>query len=161
MLRSNANYLHQSVRKYTENVRNAPILELAWTDGERVWSSLMHLSSDCGNVSSFTSAKKTFLIGEFEGFAYGVFCSSFTNGNDEYYIAVVLKEKVVILSRKIGDDVVKLVKEYSTECIAQGCSWHPSLPMLAVLSKSAAVLLSFSEDCIVLPIKTFKRLKIA
>lgn len=156
LLRSNANYLHQSLRNHTETSTNFPSWELAWTDGERVWLSLVQLNSQGRDISSI-AAKDANLIGEFEGFVYGVLCSSFAKGADGYYIAVVLKEKVVVLFRKIDDGFVKLVKEYSIECIPQGYSWHPSRLQVAILSKSSAVLLSFSEDlsCTVIPIKTF------
>ncbi|XP_074626183.1 WD repeat and coiled-coil-containing protein-like isoform X2 [Acropora palmata] len=156
LLRSTANYLHQSLRNDNETSTDFPSWELAWTDGERVWLSPLQLNSHGRDISIIT-AQDANLIGEFEGFVYGVLCSSFSRGADGYFIAVILKEKVVVLFRKIGDGFVKLVKEYSTECIPQGYAWHPSRSQVAILSKSSAVLLSISEElsCTVIPIKTF------
>ncbi|XP_068696109.1 WD repeat and coiled-coil-containing protein-like isoform X2 [Montipora foliosa] len=158
LLRSNANYLHQNLQRRAENVGNVPYCELAWTDGERVWLSPVRFNRNRGDGFSIT-AREACLIGEFDSFVMGLSCSTFANGSNAYYICVVMKEKVVVLLRKIDDDIFSLLKEYSAECISQGCVWHPSLPQVAVLSKSSAVLLCFTEEfsCIVIPIKTFHR----
>ena len=159
-LRSNTNYLHQNLRMYGEKVANVPSYELAWTDGERVWLSPVDFNSNCREASCIT-AKEPCLVGEFGGLVFGVSCSAVTKETNGYYIAVILKEKVVVLFRKIGGALVKVVKEYFTECVPQGCEWHPCLPILAVLSKTSAVLLCFSDqeefECASIPIQTSYR----
>ena len=159
LLRSNANYLHQNLQRRAENVGNVPYWELAWTDGEKVWLSPVRFYNLNRGDSFSITAKEACLIGEFDSFVMGLSCSTFAKGSNGYYICVVMKEKVVVLLRKIDDDIFSLVKEHSAECISQGCIWHPSLPQVAVLSKSSAVLLCFTEEfsCTVIPIKTFHR----
>lgn len=158
LLRSNANYLHQSLFIQPRNVTNIQPCELAWSDGERVWLSPVDFECSRREVTCIT-ANEACLVGEFGGFVCGVSCSEVIKGSIGYYIAVILKEKVVVLFRKIGEAVVRLVKEHFVECIPQGCEWHPSLPLLALLSKSAAMILHFSEEfeCTVIPIQTSHR----
>lgn len=158
LLRSNANYLHQSLRTHARNVAGVQSCELAWTDGERVWLSPIDFNSNQREATCIT-AKEACLVGEFGDLVVGVSCNVVNKGSSGYYIAVILKEKIVILFREIGEAVVKLVKEYFTECIPQGCEWHSSLPLLAVLSKSSAALLCFSEEfeCTVILIQTSQR----
>ena len=160
LLRSNANYLHQNLRAHFKNVAGVQSCELAWTDGERVWLSPMDFNSN-QREATFLTAKEVeaCLVAEFGGFVFGVSCNAVNKGPSGYYIAVILKEKIVIFFREIGEAVVKLVKEYFTECIPQGCEWHPTFRLLAVLSKSSAMLLCFSEEfeCTVIPIQTSQR----
>ena len=155
LLRSNTNYLYQSLEIYGEKDTN----ELAWTDGERLWLLPVDFHSSCNLETTCINAKEPCLAGEFGGFVFGVSCSAVTNDSCGYYIAVALKEKVVFLFRKLGEAVVKIVKEYLIECVPQGCEWHPRLPLLAVLSKTSAVLLCFSDEleCTVIPIQTSNR----
>ncbi|KAL9968729.1 hypothetical protein ACROYT_G020848 [Oculina patagonica] len=157
LLRSNINYLHQSLQIFGKNVENVQSGELVWTDGESVWLSSVNFRSNYRETTCI--GKERCLVGEFGSFVLGVSCSELTKGSSGYYIAVVLKEKVVVLWRKIGEAVVKLVKEYFTDCLPQGCVWHPAVPLLAVLSKTSAVLLRFSEEfeCDVISIQTSYR----
>ena len=153
LLRSNVNYLHQNLHIFGKNVENVHSGELVWTDGESVWLSSV-------NFADTTCAlQECCLVGEFGSFVLGTACSGLIKGSTGYYITVILKEKVVVLWRRIGEAVVKLVKEYFTECLPEGCVWHPTLPLLAVLSKTSAVLLRFSEEleCDVISIQTSYR----
>ena len=160
LLRSNANYLHQSLFIHTRNVKNIQFCELAWSDGERVWLSPVDFECSRKEVTG-VSANEACLVGEFGGFVCGVSCSEVTKRSIGYYIAVILKDKVVVLFRKIGEAVAtcRLVKEHFMECIPQGYEWHPSLPLLALLSKSAAVILHLSEEFegTVIPVQTSHR----
>lgn len=157
LLRSNINYLHQSLKIFGENVENVQSGELVWTDGESVWLSSVNFRSNYRETTCI--AKERCSVGEFGTFVLGIACSELTKGSSGYYIAVVLKEKVVILWRRIGEAVVKLVKEYFTDCLPQGCVWHPAVPLLPVLSKTSAVLLRFSEEfeCDAISIQTSYR----
>ena len=158
LLWSNINYLHQSLQILGENVENVQLGELVWTDGENVWLSPVNFLSNDGKTIC-TSKGRRCLVGKFESFVFGISSSVLTKGSSGYFIAVALKEKVVVLWRTIGETVVKLVKEYSTACLPQGCVWHPTVPLLAVLSKTSAVLLCFSEEfeCHVVSIQTSHR----
>ena len=145
LLRSSANYLHQSLQINDKSIENEQSGELVWTDGESLWLSPVKFRGNCEDSSFFS--KERCLVGEFESLVIRTSCSAFTKGSSGYYIAVVLKEKVVVLWKKIGEAVATLVKEYYTEYLPQGCEWHPSVSLLAVLSKTTAVLLFFSEEC--------------
>lgn len=57
------------------------------------------------------------LVGEFESFVIGILCSVLIRDFIGYYIVVVLKKKIVVLWRKIGEVFVILVKDYFVECI--------------------------------------------
>ena len=157
LLRSNINSLHQSLQIFDKNVENVRSGELVWTDGESVWLSPVYFRSKYRETTCI--AKERCLVGEFGSFVLGIACSALTRGSNGYYITVVLKEKVVVLWRKIGEAVVKLVKEYFTECLPEGCAWNPAVPLLAVLSKTSAVLLRFSEEfeCDTISIQTSHR----
>lgn len=157
LLRSNINYLHQSLQIFSKNVENVRSGELVWTDGESVWLSPVNFKSNDGET--ICTSKERCLVGEFENFVFGISSSVLTKGSTGYYIAVVLKETVVVLWRKIGETVVKLVKEYPAVCLPQGCVWHPTVPLLAILSKTSCVLLCFSEEfeCNVISIQTSHR----
>ena len=158
LLRSNINYLHQSFQILRKNVQNVESGEFVWTDGESVWLLPVNFKGNDGETI-FTSKSERFLVGKFENFVFGISCSVLTKGSSGYFIAIVLKEKVVVLWRTIGETVVKVAKEYSNACLLQGCVWHPTLPLLAVLSKTSAVLLGFSEEfeCNVISIQTSHR----
>jgi len=120
LLRSNTNYLHQSFQICGKIVENVQPCELAWTDGERVWLSPLDFNSNCRE--DCFSAREPSLFGEFGSFVLGVSCSAVTEESSGFYIAVILKEKIVVLFRKIGEPVVKLVKEYfDAECVPRGC----------------------------------------
>lgn len=155
LLRSNADYLHQVIQIYDENSENEQSGELLWTDGEKLWLSTVKFTR---NSEEF-SAKERFLVGEFESLVIGISCSALIKHSTGYFIAVVLKEKVVVLWRKIGEVNVTVVKDYFVNCLPRGCEWHPHAPMLSVLSKTSAVLLCFSEehDCNIISIKTSHR----
>ena len=157
LLRSNTNYLHQSFQICGKIVENVQPCELAWTDGERVWLSPIDFDSNCRE--DCFNAREPSLVGEFGSFILGVSCSAVAEESSGFYIAVILKEKIVVLFRKIGEAVVKFVKECFVECVPRGCEWHPSLPLLSVLSKTSAVLLRFSEEleCTLTPIQTSYR----
>lgn len=157
LLWSNINYLHQSLQILGKNVENVESGEFVWTDGENVWLSPVNFKSNDGKTI-FTS-KERFLVGKFENFVFGISSSVLTKGSSGYFIAIVLKEKVVVLWRTIGETVVKLVKEYSTACLPQGCVWHPTVPLLTVMSKTSAALLCFTEEfeCNVISIQTSHR----
>lgn len=71
---------------------------------------------NCGDSFSII-VKEVCLIGEFDSFVMGLLCSMFVKGFNGYYICVVMKEKVVVLLRKIDDDIFSFVKEYFVECI--------------------------------------------
>lgn len=58
-----------------------------------------------------------FLVGKFENFVFGILCSVLMKGFRGYFIVIVLKEKVVVLWRIIGEIVVKVVKEYFNVCL--------------------------------------------
>lgn len=161
LLWSNINYLHQSLQILGKNVQNVDSGEFLWTDGENVWLSPVNFKDNDGETI-FTSKSERFLVGKFENFVFGISSSVLAKGSSGYFISIVLKEKVVVLWRTIGETVVKLVKEYSTDstaCLPQGCMWHPTVPLLAVLSKTSAVLLCFSEnfECNVISIQTSHR----
>ena len=157
LLSSNVNYLHQSLQILGNNFRNVESGEFIWTDGENVWLSLLNFK--CNDGETIFTSKERLLVGKFENFVFGISSSVLTKGSSGYFVAIVLKEKIVVLWRTIGETVVKLVKEYSTACLPQGCVWHPTVPLLAVLSKTSAVLLCFSEEfeCNVISIQTSHR----
>ena len=157
LLRSNINYLHQSLQILNKNVENVESGEFVWTDGENVWLSPVNFKSNDGKT--ILTSKERFLVGKFASCVFGISSSVLTKGSSGYFIAIVLKEKVVVLWRAIGETVVKLVKEHSAACLPQGCVWHPTVPWLAVLSKTSAVLLCFSEEfeCNVISIQTSHR----
>ena len=160
LLWSNINYLHQSLKILGKNVQNVESGELVWTDGGNVWLSPVNFKSNDGNsLNTIFTSKERFLVGKFENFVFGISSSVLTKGSRGYFIAVVLKEKVVVLWRAIGETALKLVKEYSAACLPQGCKWHPTVPWLAVLSKTSAVLLCFSKEfeCNVISIQTSHR----
>ena len=157
LLRSNINYLHQSFQVLGKNVQNVESGELVWTDGEKVW--LSPVTFQCNDSKTIFTSKERSLVGKFENLVFGLSVSVLTKGSSGYYIAIVLREKIVVLWRTIGETVVKLVKEYSTACLLQSCVWHPTVPLLAVLSKTSTVLLCFSEEfeCNVISIQTSHR----
>ena len=159
-LRSNVNYLHQSLQIYGQKDPNVQQYRLVWTDGQSVWILPVNFQSNGKETScTTTSAQEPSSVGEFDGFVFGVSCSAFTWGSNGYFISVILKEKVVVLFRQPGKTVVKVVKEYPTVFVPQCCEWHPYHPILAVLCKTSAMLLCFSEelDCIVVPVQTSDR----
>ena len=159
-LRSNANYLHQSLQIYGKKGSNVQQYRLVWTDGQNVWILPVNFQSNGKETScTTTSAQEPFLVGEFHGFVFGVSCSAFTWGSNGCFIAVILKGKVVVLFMQPEKTVVEVVKEYSTVSAPQCCEWHPYHPILAVLCKTSAMLLSFSEEleCIVAPVQTSDR----
>lgn len=157
LLRSNADYLHQVIQIYYKNSGNEQSGELVWTDGERVWLSLMKFTRKWEREDFL--AQERCLVGEFESLVIGISCNALIRDSTGYYIAVVLKKKIVVLWRKIGEAFVTLVKDYFVECLPRGSEWHPDIPMLSVLSKTSAVLLCFSEehDCNVISIQTSDR----
>ena len=92
LLRSNANYLHQSLRTHTKNGADVQSYELAWTDGENVWLSPgIDFNSSPREASCFT-AKEASLVGEFGGFVCGVLRSAVNKGSSGYYIAYLLTQ---------------------------------------------------------------------
>ena len=161
-LRSNVNYLHQSLQIYGQKDPNVQQYRLVLTDGQSVWILPVNFQSNGKETSCTTTSaqeREPSLVGEFDGFVFGVSCSAFTWGSNGYFISVILKEKVVVLFRQPGKTVVKVVKEYPTVFVPQCCEWHPYHPILAVLCKTSAMLLCFSEelDCIVVPVQTSDR----
>ena len=157
LLWSNINYLHQSLQILGKTVENVQSGEFVWTDGENVWLSPVNFKSNDGKT--ICNSEERSLVGKFENFVFGISSSVLWKGSSGYFIAVVLKEKIVVLWRTIGETAVKRVKEYSAVCLPQGCVWHPTFPLLAVLSKMSAVLLCFSEEfeCNVISIQTSHR----
>ena len=161
-LRSNVNYLHQSLQIYGQKDPNVQQYRLVLTDGQSVWILPVNFQSNGKETSCTTTSaqeREPSLVGEFDGFVFGVSCSAFTWGSNGCFISVILKENVVVLFRQPGKTVVKVVKEYPTVFVPQCCEWHPYHPILAVLCKTSAMLLCFSEelDCIVVPVQTSDR----
>ena len=164
LLRSNSNYLRQCVLKTGQDTKIPGKRELLWTDGDAVWLLPTFFGSHL--EESTYSRGDSLLMGQFGNTVIGTACSSFTvikQGNKKKsegnFMAVVLRDKVLVLFREVGESAVRLVKQYFWECSPQGYEWHPTRPLLFLLSRKSAVLLRFSAGfvCEEIPVQTFCR----
>ncbi|XP_077977679.1 WD repeat and coiled-coil-containing protein-like [Glandiceps talaboti] len=109
-----------------------PVYGLVWTDGSAV-----HLKPfTC--FDSNLSYEDSVTLGEFDG---GIVGAAWSADSENYlcYLAVQFDDKIKIWSVAgcVPDVELKVVQEIEKTAVAQGLLWHPSLPILCVISKSS------------------------
>lgn len=141
--RTNVNYLHGALRLHRRQY------DLLWCDGNTV---------KCSQVNFINQLDSTFSV-QLHGERV-IWCHSDSkagimrtlwsapidrHSNPEQFLAVVLDNRLEVLLFTSDNKIVKH-KEISEKVTPRGCSWHPSQPVLAIVSNLRAAVFRLTGD---------------